>query len=136
LISKFNQNTQSNKVNQSFSGKFSYPRAGNVANLVDSHTNLGVALKYFADKIALDTVPELDVFVRDIPEIEAKIISATTEKAAFDKAKENIKLVYLDSKTGEGNSIGFYLNPSESAATNYENLVKTMKDIARNYFIR
>lgn len=126
-ISSINSSNPNKKSNQTFSGYFSDFRPGKFKEIVESNFNLDYAVKKFAEKIELDTSDTFSVCLREMPEREQKL---------SEGASKNTKIFFDDSKTGVVGSLGFNLDPNESAANNFVNLCNSLKDAARDSFIR
>jgi len=122
-ISPINPISQNKNINPNFKGNLSWPLPGKLANFVDAHSNVNVAVRMFADVVEFDTNKELQVLLRDLPEAEEAL-------------GHNANLMYIDPMTGLLVAKKVLLAKSESAQTIYGYLAKTLKEAIPDSFLR
>lgn len=122
-ISKINSISQNKNTNPNFKGDLSWPLAGKLADFAESHSNVNVGIKMFADVVEFETKKGLQVLLRDLPEAEESL-------------GHNANLMYIDSVTGTSGAEKVFLSTAQSAQEIYMSLAKSLRDAIPDSFLR
>lgn len=133
--------------NPSFSG-YSHVQADLVPHLFKDKTVPGDFVHRLETPIALlnkfiknGTDENLDVFIKEMPiekakEVPVAIGSIGGKQNIIKNQKENIEFHCIDKISGKDSTIGFYLNPIDSPATNLKNAIEALHSVAKENFIQ
>ena len=122
MIQKINQSTQNYKNNLNFKGNLSYPLPGKLAEFVESRSNVKLGISMLADSIEFEANSSLQVLLRELPE-------------ESENAVNNMRIMYIDSKTSALGEKEFFLDAAKSAQDIFSALNKALRDAIPKSFI-